>query len=156
MARLSILCGLPGSGKTTTALAMAAHGAVRMCPDGWMRALGVDLWDEEARARIEALQWSLTQDVLCAGSDVVIEWGTWARAERDALRIWCREHGVAVSLLHLDVALDELVRRLDERNPLDGEVHITHAQLDDWYRTVWQPPSPEELRLFDPLPEGAS
>ena len=85
--RLIIVCGLPGSGKTTLAKAIESTvDAIRFCPDEWMDALGIDLYDEESRARIEGLQWQLAQDLLSLGLTVIIEWGTWARSERDTLR----------------------------------------------------------------------
>lgn len=53
---LIILCGLPGSGKSTLARRLAnERPGVRFCPDDWMEALGVDLWDEAFRCRIEQL-----------------------------------------------------------------------------------------------------
>jgi predicted kinase len=37
------MCGLPGSGKTTLGKRLAVEvPAVRLCPDEWMAALGVD------------------------------------------------------------------------------------------------------------------
>jgi predicted kinase len=82
---LIIVCGLPGSGKTTRArLVEKRLGAVRLSADDWMEALAIDLYDEAARARVEALQWELAQSLLRGGLTVVIEWGTWARAERNA------------------------------------------------------------------------
>ena len=45
--RLIIVCGLPGSGKTTTARRLEdAHDAIRLCPDDWMEALAIDIFDE--------------------------------------------------------------------------------------------------------------
>jgi hypothetical protein len=38
-----------------------------MCPDDWMMASGIDLWDEAARARIEAFQADLSLELLRAG-----------------------------------------------------------------------------------------
>src|SRR5215831_3221511 len=84
--RLVVLTGLPGSGKTTVAIRLAGSlPACRMCPDDWMMAAGIDLWDGASRARIEAFQLDLSLGLLRAGRNVVIEWGVWAREERDAL-----------------------------------------------------------------------
>ncbi|MEN9643463.1 MAG: hypothetical protein RL238_132 [Actinomycetota bacterium] len=152
MARLIILCGLPGSGKTTVGRRIAAaHGAVRMCPDEWMTSMGVTLWDAGLRAHLEASQWVTTQHLLLEGRDVVIEWGTWARSERDTLRDWCRTHGVLVSLVHLDVPLDELRRRLERRNAQPGETVIPLDDVEEWAAGPWQPPTTEELDGYDPF-----
>src|SRR5439155_18378252 len=82
--RLIIVCGLPGSGKTTHAKLLEDRlGAIRFSPDEWMDALSLDLYDEERRAKIEALQWKLGQELLAHGLTVIIECGTWGRRERD-------------------------------------------------------------------------
>src|SRR5689334_1803647 len=92
--RLIILCGLPGSGKSTLARSLEASlGAIRMSPDDWMEALGINLYDEAARAKIEALQWTLAQQLLSRGLTVTIEWGTWGHSERETLRLGARALG---------------------------------------------------------------
>jgi predicted kinase len=84
---LILVCGLPGSGKTTTARGLETElDAVRFSPDEWMARIGVDLFDQDVRAEIEAIQWEITQRLLRDGDVVVIEWGTWSRTERDELR----------------------------------------------------------------------
>ena len=56
-ARLIIVCGLPGSGKTTHARQLQVGlCAIRLCPDEWMDALSLDIWDEGRREKIESLQ----------------------------------------------------------------------------------------------------
>jgi predicted kinase len=147
-----LLCGLPGSGKTTLARRLADDlGAVRMCPDEWLRALGIDLWDQAARARVEALQWSQTLDLVRHGLTVVVEWGVWSRAERDVARAGARQVGAAIELRHLDVPLDELWRRLEARNARagPGDAVIDRASLESWWRLI-ERPTAEELDLFDP------
>ena len=51
-----------------------------------MTELGLDLFDAPARERVEAMQWRLAQDVLRLGQTVVLEFGFWRRADRDAKR----------------------------------------------------------------------
>ena len=81
---------------------------------------------------------------------VVLDFGLWARIERDEMRLAARELGVGVELHYLDVAPDELWRRIEARNaepPWEGHP-IRHADLDGWLR-VFQAPDGAELALFD-------
>ncbi|MCA1709495.1 MAG: AAA family ATPase [Actinobacteria bacterium] len=66
--RLVVACGLPGSGKTTLGIRLETkYGAFRLSPDEWMEAIGVDLFDERTRERIERLQWQLALRLLELG-----------------------------------------------------------------------------------------
>jgi GNAT superfamily N-acetyltransferase/predicted kinase len=123
----------------------------RMCADEWMQSMGIDLWDEDARARIEATQWSLSKELLLVGRDVVIEWGTWARVERDVLHDWCRAHGVGVSLVHLDVPLHEIAGRLAVRNTAPGETAIPPEMVEEWHAGPFQAPTEDELATYDQI-----
>ena len=97
--RLILICGLPGSVKSTLAKVFEAKlPAIRFFADDWPDALGVNLYREDMRAKVEALQWKVAQDMLRLGQIVIVEWGTWARSERDALPLAARELGAAVEL----------------------------------------------------------
>jgi predicted kinase len=144
---LIIVCGLPGSGKTTHAEALESKlGAIRFCPDEWMDALSIDLYDEPRRGAIEALQWKLAQDLLRVGLIVIIEWGTWGRSERDTLRLGARALGAAVELHYLSASEDVLFERIQNRGmenpPIDREA------LAQWIE-IFQAPTAEEMALFD-------
>jgi predicted kinase len=145
--KLIIVCGLPGSGKTTHAKQLEQElRAVRLCPDEWITALGAGLWQSDFRARIEQLQWKLAQDLLALGHTIVIEWGTWARSERDTLREGARALGAAVELHFLDVPLDVLLDRIRLRNR--EHPPITLDDLMNW-DGQFQRPGAEEMPLFD-------
>jgi predicted kinase len=152
--RLVLLCGLPASGKTMLAREIAdAYGAVRLSPDDWELALEVDPFDEGFQTRLEAEFWQLTQRLLELGTSVVLEWGFWARSERDEKREAARKLGVAVELRFLDAPYEELVRRVGDRHAAGG-LAITERHMER-YRGIFQPPTDDELALYDPpLPES--
>ena len=154
MPTLHLICGLPGAGKTTLAKELETqHTAVRLCPDEWILAILPPEYTEEDRNRlrdpIEALQWMLAERLLSIGVNVIIEWGLWSRSERDDLQDRGRELGAAVTLHYLDVPLDELLRRIGERNRdlPDGSFRISSSELLTWHG-AFEPPDELEISAY--------
>jgi predicted kinase len=148
--RLILLCGVAGAGKTTLAKTLEADGAVRMCPDEWLVALGFDIYDKDARVAVERLQWELAQALVLRGLTVVDECGVWQRWERDLRRTWARERGVPVELRFLDAPVEVLTARVAERNRTlpEGAPRIDPALVAYWNDRIERPDA-EELALFD-------
>lgn len=148
------MCGLPASGKTTLAKELAAsYGAVRLDPDAWELALGIDPFDAAFQARLEGQFWELAEGLIALGVSVILEWGFWARSERDEKRELGRALGAAVELRFLDVPYAELVRRVADRRA-NGGLAITERHMER-YRDSFEPPTEDELALYDaPLTAG--
>lgn len=145
--RLVIVCGLPGAGKTTVAKEMERDlRAVRLCPDEWMGELAIDLWDEARRTKIEAFQWKMGRRLLELGQTVIIEWGTWGRCERDALRIGAKALGAAVELHYVWASVEVLFERIQRRGIEDPP--ITREQVRQW-ADAFEVPTAEEMALYD-------
>jgi predicted kinase len=146
-----LICGLPASGKSTLARQLADElPAVRLDKDTWVTELGGDVWDDDFRVRVERLLWDLTLELLRQGQSVILEWGHWARAERDEKRLGARAVGVRAELYYLAVPVEELVRRAAQRTA-SGEwtaAPITREHFETWVR-IFQAPDDVEFRLFD-------
>lgn len=150
-ARLLLICGLPGSGKTMFAKRLAPEvQAVRLCPDEWKHALDIDYYDEQRRVRLEERLWQLGQELLTLGQSVILENGFWAREERDELRLAARGLGVPVELHYLEAPVAELWRRLEIRNQQasPGTAPIKREDLKRWAQQ-FEAPDAAELALFD-------
>jgi len=155
--RLVLICGLPASGKSALARGLAPKvPAIRLDKDEWTTQLGADLWDEVFRERLEHQLWLLSQDLLTQGQSVILEWGHWARVERDEKRLAARALGVGVELHYLNAPLEELIERAERRNTSREwtAAPMTRAHYDEWV-TIFEPPDEEELLLFDEHIVGA-
>ena len=92
MATLHLMVGLPCSGKSTLARTLEQeHAALRLTPDEWqLRLFGQDAEAPEHDARhtlIETLQWEVASRALALGINVILDYGFWAREERDLAQV---------------------------------------------------------------------
>jgi len=151
VATLHLMVGLPCSGKTTLARKIEHEGsALRLTTDEWHVPLfGQDAEEPEHNARhslIEAMLWSIASRALELGTNVILDFGFWARAEREDYRLRAKRLGASSEVHFLDVPENELLRRLAVRNsqPSQESFHIPEESMKPWIE-FFQRPTPEEL-----------
>lgn len=144
------MCGLPGAGKTTVARRLVIP-AVRLSPDEWLDDLGIDIFADEIRDRLETRFWHLARELLAGGVSVILESGFWTRHDRDEKRLGARALGARVELHYLDVPFDELCRRVSARpGPTADAPSPFTRELMTSYVGHFAVPDEQELTLFDP------
>ena len=152
MATLHLMVGLPCSGKSTLARKFEhEHAALRLTPDEWqIRLFGQDAEEPEHDARhtlIETLQWEVASRALVLGTNVILDYGFWAREEREVFRARAKQLGASSEVHFLDVPQEELLRRLAHRNAQDSSLafRIPAEMMTPWI-AFFQRPAPDELR----------
>ncbi|HEX9077329.1 MAG TPA: AAA family ATPase, partial [Anaerolineae bacterium] len=151
VATLHLMVGLPCSGKTTLAQKLERElPALRLTPDEWqIRLFGQDAEEPEHDARhsrIEALLWKIARRALELGTNVILDFGFWAREEREDYRSRAQQLGASSEVHYLDVSEDEILRRLEERNsrPSQESFLISAEAMTPWI-AFFQKPTPDEL-----------
>ena len=152
MPTLHLTCGLPGAGKTTLARQIEReHNALRLTTDEWLvRIFGDDMTMAENETYRPQLEYHLFPDLavraLELGVNVVLDFGVWARSEREDFRGRASAVGARSELHFLDVPIDELLRRLEVRNKTQpaATFRITEEQLRLW-ATWFERPDVDEL-----------
>ena len=156
MAILHLMVGLPGSGKTTEAIRLEKeYHAIRFTPDEWhLKLFGNDFsgqWPDEVHdqrhSKVEQLMWETGKKMLALRVDVILDFGFWAREERDALRAEAEKLGVGFQIHYMACSEEELWRRLQLRNERAGKTpvfRVSRENLSEW-ASIFQPPTQDEL-----------
>ena len=151
VATLHLMVGLPCSGKTMLAQKLENEkAALRLTPDEWQVPLfGQDAEEPEHDARhnlIETLLWKIASRALVLGTNVILDFGFWAREEREDFRLRAKQLGASSEVHFLDVPEDELMRRLAVRNSELSQTcfHISEDMMRPWI-AFFQKPTPDEL-----------
>jgi predicted kinase len=156
--KLFVTVGLPGSGKTTRAMQLAAeHSAIRLTPDEWMIPLFNGSDPDGKRDVLEGRFVWLAMKALEHGIAVVLDFGVWGRDERSALKYLASKIGAECELVYLPIDPDEQMRRVNGRYWAAPETTfvITESDLAQW-RMQFHEPDQQELLSPEPgpLPEG--
>jgi predicted kinase len=148
VATVHLLCGFLGAGKTTFATTLAARvRGVRFSVDElYLRLFATGPTYDLDRAALERLFRVLDElwpQVVGAGVDVVLDFGFWRRAERDAVRERARAAG-ADTVLHWLCCSDEVaVARCLARNGSPGAFLISEEGYWE-LKSRFEPPGPDE------------
>jgi hypothetical protein len=145
------MVGLPCSGKTVLAQKLECErSALRLTPDEWQVGLfGQDVEEPQHDTRhdlIERMLWNIARRALELGTNVILDFGFWAREEREDFRLRARQLGAGSEVHFLDVPEAELMRRLAVRNsqPSQESFHIPTGKMKA-YIARFQRPAPDEL-----------
>lgn len=88
------------------------------------------------------------EQVVRAGTPVIVEFGSWSRAEREVIRQLAVRTGVPAEFHFVDAPIEELIRRVRERGGPAADV-LADKVLRDEASRLFQRPIEDEVRGFD-------
>ena len=155
-ARLHVIFGPCGAGKTTYAHALARReGAVPFILDDWgARLFGPDVdgpidfgWMVERLGRCEAQILLTAADVLAVGTSVVLDIGAMRRVNRDRIRTLAQTKGLSLQWHFVDAPREVRRARVAGRNTAKGETFVREVppQMFELLEQLYEAPEPAEL-----------
>lgn len=155
MARIHLVVGPVGAGKSTYAQALAReHRAVRLTLDEWMAVLfradrpdsGVLDWYRERTDRCIEQIWRVARSALAAGHDVVLEIGLIQRRDRARFLRRVDDAGDPLTVHVLDAPRDLRRERVEQRNRDQGATFamVVPPDIFELASDLWEPLSDDE------------
>lgn len=144
---LFLMVGLPCAGKTTRAKELEkTHHALRLTPDEWMQKIVGNGYDEPKRAAIENIMIEIAERCLTLSISVILDFGFWTKAERNALKAMAQKIHAKVEIHFLNPSQDELIKRMESRQsaPSENTFGFSKQQLEQWSQ-LFEVPKDDEL-----------
>jgi predicted kinase len=151
MATLYLMVGLPCSEKTTRAKELENElFAIRLTPDEWhVNLFGHDVAEPEHDKRhylIEDMLWQIAARALSLGTNIILDFGFWAKEERYDYRARAKKLGARSEIVFMDVEEEELIKRMKIRNEnLTNTVHYIPEEMMRFWIQFFQKPDANEL-----------
>lgn len=124
MARLILVCGPTGVGKTTYSISLAKEiDAIKFSIDPWMQTLfskdmtNLDFeWMMERVNRCSEQIWQVSDQILAINGNVILDLGFTTKEQRDIFANRARELGLEAEIHYLDAPTVTRKQRVEKRN----------------------------------------
>ncbi|GAA4621959.1 AAA family ATPase [Cellulomonas oligotrophica] len=145
-ARVVLVCGPAGAGKSTHARALERAGYVRLSFDeaAWEQGLREHPLPADAAGQVHAGLHVRLRTLVAAGRDVVVDTSFWSRASRDAYRAVLAPLGVVPVTHLLATPPDVVLRRLAGRTGSGPHDVVVPPALARAYLDGFEVPTEDE------------
>lgn len=142
MAKLLMLKGLPGSGKSTFARELATQGYVRVNKDDLRAMLNDGKWSKQNEKFVLLVRDAIIVHALEQGKSVVVDDTNFAPKHREVLSALAKSYGATFEIKFFDLPLEECIKRDLKRENSVGE-KVIRQMYDQFLRVkeTYEPPA---------------
>lgn len=152
-AKVILLCGRIASGKTFYAQQkkMDRHTVVLSCDDLMLKLFDGCLGErhDDILRRCSHFFFHQAQEFHALGLDVLLDFGFWAKPQREEAMAYFRQRNIPAELYYFDIPEELRLRRLEERNQkLSGSPereYIIDEELRAFLDAKFEKPADEEI-----------
>lgn len=156
MARLILVCGPTGVGKTTYSLALAKEiEAIKFSIDPWMQTLFAKdmitldfVWMMERVDRCSEQIWQVSEQVLAINTNVILDLGFTTKEQRDVFVNKASVLDITAEVHYLDAPIDTRKQRVEKRN-IEKDPSVYAFEVTDMMFNFMEPrfeiPTSKEL-----------
>ncbi len=145
-----LLCGLPGSGKTTYAKELEKIGVIRLSLDEELFKLFGRQFSPDQYTELEAKtkRYLLEQLDVCLNDhkSVVLDWGFWRKDEREEIKTFVSNKGGKAKLVYFKRSLDVFAKGIENRNLYDN--HKITIEMLKKFVTQFEEPRGENEEIM--------
>ncbi|MGX9415970.1 AAA family ATPase [Vibrio sp. WJH972] len=158
MARLILVCGPTGVGKTTYSLSLAEEiKGIRFSIDPWMQTLFskdmIELdfeWMMERVNRCSDQIWQVSEQILALDGNVILDLGFTTKAQRDIFADRARQLNIDPEIHYLNASSETRKQRVHKRNTeKDPSVYAFEVtdMMFEFMEPRFEAPGEEELKF---------
>lgn len=156
MAKVFLICGKICSGKTVYSKKLAKkYNAVLLSCDEldyfvFHHSLGEN--HDVVMARVQNFLHKKAIDILSVGSNVVLDWGFWSKANRDEVSKFYRSNNIPLEWHYIDVSEEQWKRNIESRNKDVNAGETTDYYVDQGLlnklNSIFEKPDEREMNVW--------
>lgn len=156
MSKIILICGKICSGKTHYVKAIKAQNRAVLlsCDEIEAQVFQHSLGDrhDAVAGSIKGYLHQKAVEIALAGCDVILDWGFWGGAEREAVSAFYRRQGIPYEWHYIDISDADWQRNIQSRNAAvsAGETadYAVDAGLLKKLTTLFEPPDKREMHVW--------
>ncbi len=157
MSKVITICGKICCGKTyySNMIKQKNNAVIMSCDELTSIIFNNQLGDRHDEMMIKVKYYLLqkTLEIVNAGTDVILDWGFWSKADRQYIKDYFKAKNIDVIMHYIDITDNTWSKNIMERNNriLNGE-DKSNYYLDDGLinklQSLWETPSKDEIDVW--------